>query len=783
MEKVNTKPKLLFFKYKYDKHLPEFLLIHNREHIKCLSEFFDVIVIREDCDYQQICEKYEPDLTLFESGVNHTTCQRLKIKNIHAFPEIPKLGLHNADAFCNARAGFLSDMDHWGIETFFAISTTAAEHTPEIANNLFVFPNFIDPEIYHDYSGWKSIPILFTGNSNALYPWRKQIAKNIVQYFPSLICPHPGYSPRSARTQVLVGEQYARTINASWFVPACGTVAKEVVRKHFEIPGCNACLIAEKSQALEAAGFVDMKNCVFADEDNILDKIAWLFQNPDALNEIISAGYQLVHSHHTMKHRDQIFQWFKLNKNLKSSQRIIQLNPFSSPIVVQEESGITTSHVKSKGLHLTLLRQGDEELRKGKYEEAEYFYLKCANYMPWMPEPKLRLTLCNLYKGNAKFALSIIEKPIQFILAQYKAMDPDPVEWAYYIISFLCLGKLESAVKLAMQFPWLRHPELDRVRWAANVLKDRGTVIPIPNDDKIRRRYSIHQLPNRSLKEWIEQLRVMLIASGQRDMGETLSKCPSWEVEGFQEGLDDGNAKKEKCIRKENKIEEKQVSENAVAFFKKRVFYDKLKSTLKRHFADVLHLLERKFGYFLPYGISEMRHDELFKAVQNMTREEKLKTAIVIGGGIGKGSIEAFLAGAQENENMLSMFYISGSRRRFVKLKKSFANSTVGKWCRLNFYFLANLSEKPEKTVKNIKEQNQINYFDAVLVDGSRATYQNSLCDEIRKEIHEAKLVFLEDLNARCNYLNNNEMLRDPNYFLVAHDTELRNGYAIFKRR
>src|ERR1700674_5615093 len=134
MHNTVTKPKLVFFQYKYDERLPPFLLIHKQEHVKCLSEFFDVTVVQDDCDYQQICDTYHPDLALFESGVNHETCQRLKIKNVHARPEIPKLGLQHGDAFCNARAGFLSDMDHWGIETFFAISTTAAEHTPEIAD-------------------------------------------------------------------------------------------------------------------------------------------------------------------------------------------------------------------------------------------------------------------------------------------------------------------------------------------------------------------------------------------------------------------------------------------------------------------------------------------------------------------------------------------------------------------------------------------------------------------------------------------------------------------------
>src|SRR6266700_2895938 len=232
MNKMRPKPKLVFFQYRYDETLPEFLLIHKRDHVKCLAEFFDVTVIHEDCDYQRICDEYKPDLALFESGLDNPACEKPKITNTRTCLHIPKLGLLNADAFSNARAGFLSDMDHWGIETFFTISTTAAEHTPEIAHNLFVWPNFVDSEIYRDYGEWKSIPVLLTGNTQTFYPWRHKIFKLVAERFPSLLSPHPGYEPGRAMVQFMCGENYARTINASSIVPACGTVAKEVVRKH-----------------------------------------------------------------------------------------------------------------------------------------------------------------------------------------------------------------------------------------------------------------------------------------------------------------------------------------------------------------------------------------------------------------------------------------------------------------------------------------------------------------------------------------------------------------------
>lgn len=39
-------------------------------------------------------------------------------------------------------------MDRWGIETLFSNCVTASEHIREIVGSIFVWPNFIDPEIF-----------------------------------------------------------------------------------------------------------------------------------------------------------------------------------------------------------------------------------------------------------------------------------------------------------------------------------------------------------------------------------------------------------------------------------------------------------------------------------------------------------------------------------------------------------------------------------------------------------------------------------------------------------
>src|SRR5581483_4731263 len=177
MDTYSAKPKLVFFQFKYDPSLPAFLSLHAREHAKCLSHFFDVTVINQDCDYLEICDRYTPDLVMFESGVPFASCRKPKIKNVRSNTQIPKAALLNADPFGEGRAGFLADIDHCGIETVFSIATTAAQHMPDLAKNLFIWPNFVDAEVYHDYGQEKTVPVLFTGNKNGLYPWRQSISR------------------------------------------------------------------------------------------------------------------------------------------------------------------------------------------------------------------------------------------------------------------------------------------------------------------------------------------------------------------------------------------------------------------------------------------------------------------------------------------------------------------------------------------------------------------------------------------------------------------------------
>ena len=417
------------------------------------------------------------------------------------------------------------------------------EHLASITGNVFIWPNCVDTELYTDYQEHKVIPVLLTGATGTQYPWRRKINKLISANYPALLCPHRGYLARSGPGQVIFGEQYARTINASLIAPACGTMAREVVRKHFEIPACRTCLITEESPALKAAGFVDMTNCVFADEQNILDKLEYLFSHRDELGAITDAGFEMIHSRHTSKNRDQLLQWLQLRATLRPGQRIIQEDPFSPLRIVENEIHRADAPFASGGEQFRLLSDGDRELAEDRYQEARQLYLTCLSQMQRLPEAKLRLAICDLYAGDARSAFRRVFDLIQYTIDEYKAPEPDPVEWAFYIISLLCLGKLREAEEAAGQFSSVRHPDLDSARLAVRILRTKGTS-SVAEIGSLR--HSIHVLPEQLRSGWIQQLAKMLTACGQADLAiQLLSGSDAPKISG-REVQSTRNAPKDK---------------------------------------------------------------------------------------------------------------------------------------------------------------------------------------------------------------------------------------------
>jgi tetratricopeptide (TPR) repeat protein len=526
----HRKPRLVFFQWDHqpNANASGYLLLHMQQQVKCLGTHFDVVVVNRDCDYAEVCERCQPDLTLFESGYRSQGSRRIRIINTDAHIGVPKLGLHNADPWCDRRSGFLSDMEQWGIETYFSIATLAPEYMPELKDNLFVWPNFVDPEVYQDYHQHKIIPVTLTGQVNGLYPWRQKVFPIIRDRYPCLASPQHTYESKLA-SQLLAGEAYARALNASLVVPTCGTMAGEVVRKHFEIPGANTCLVTERTAALQAAGFNDMENCIFTDQYDVVERLEYLFAHPAEIQRISTAGYNLVHSRHTLNHRPQIYQWFILNSGLRSGEKIIQPGPFGDLIKVERISQRGSIHVAGRASDRVLLKQGDLLLEQGKLEEAKDCYARCLDYVSYLPEAKFGLAVCALHEGDADRAYKLLVNLIKVTMIDYGAAAPDPVEWAYFLLALVCKGQLVQARRLQDFYPSLSHNELRRARLVLDRdrREDNRQALELSATD----RKSIHRLPRRSDHEWLACFAEILDRCQQPDLANVFRHGPFEESE------------------------------------------------------------------------------------------------------------------------------------------------------------------------------------------------------------------------------------------------------------
>ncbi len=629
---TGCKPKLVYFQFKYDERLPRFLLMHKDEHVRCLQQNFDVVVITDDCDYDAVCAAHKPDMTFFESGVPHPLCRRPKIANTHTHPHVPKAGLLHADAFCQAREGFISDMYEWGIDTFFAIATAAPDFNHELQGRLFIWPNSIDPAVYRDYGEQKNIDVLFTGSTTTLYPWRRKLLAIVPKKYASTIKAHAGYSPSAQASRAAVGETYARLINSAFFVPSCGTVAHEVVRKHFEIPACNSCLITERTAVIETAGYQDMVNCVFADERDVIDKLQSLFADPEKLAAITRAGHLLVHARHTMKQRDQVHQWFVLNRALTAQQRIVQADAFAPMAVV--DRALAKFPPPSPRPQLDLLAQGDEKFRQREYVTARRFYKLSSSFVDYMPEPLLRVALCELHLGSAAQARSSLELPLEFSLGSYRAAAPDPVEWAWYVTCLLCLGRRQEAARNARLFGEVEHLSLRRVRWLLDFI-DHGACAagPIPENVRDADRVTIHCLPVLCAQQWQEQMVAMLGANGRGEWARALGAF------GTDAGVQAPAPRDSEALRDAPAGTRTAVAAAGVDsaqrlavqnHFARRSRRRAAKRTAIKKVRGWLYELESRLGYFLPFRYSSIRHAEFFLQLQEAFNDSSVSKAIAI---------------------------------------------------------------------------------------------------------------------------------------------------------
>lgn len=211
----------------------------------------------------------------------------------------------------------------------------------------------------------------------------------------------------------------------------------------------------------------------------------------------------------------------------------------------------------------------------------------------------------------------------------------------------------------------------------------------------------------------------------------------------------------------------------------------------------------------------EIKDDEFYSAIQKIAREEDIKTVLEIGSSSGEGSTEAFVIGLRENPNQPTLFCIEVSQTRFAELEKTYTNESFVKcynassvslqqfpsedevrkfyettqtnlnlyplkrvlgWLKQDIEYVKSLGVS-DYGIRKIKEENNIDYFDLVLIDGSEFAGIAEL-----NEVYGANFILLDDINTFKNYSNHQKLIVDENYTLVAENLSVRNGYSVFRR-
>jgi tetratricopeptide (TPR) repeat protein len=210
----------------------------------------------------------------------------------------------------------------------------------------------------------------------------------------------------------------------------------------------------------------------------------------------------------------------------------------------------------------------------------------------------------------------------------------------------------------------------------------------------------------------------------------------------------------------------------------------------------------------------EIKDDEFYEEIVKLTKSKEIRTVLEIGSSAGGGSTEAFVKGLNQNPNNPILFCMEISSTRFAELKKRYENDNFVKCYNVSsvaiddfpsndevieFYHARNTSINKytveqviswldqdieyikksgvyEDGIQIIREDNNIQNFDLVLIDGSEFTGSIEL-----DKVYGAKYILLDDINAFKNYDSYQRLKKDANYNLIKENWNTRNGYAIFK--
>ena len=168
---------------------------------------------------------------------------------------------------------------------------------------IFWFPHSFNEIFKIEFNKNPINKILLSGCICDTYPMRQKMFE-LKEKYQIDILEHPKYCKNKLHN--IIGKKFVEKINEYRFAFTCCSNYKTpyLIQKFFEIPGSGTLLIAYdkyiKTQMKEL-GFEDMVNYISINEDNLEEKIQWLFdsKNNDKIEEIRLNGYNFIYLNHT----------------------------------------------------------------------------------------------------------------------------------------------------------------------------------------------------------------------------------------------------------------------------------------------------------------------------------------------------------------------------------------------------------------------------------------------------------------------------------------------------
>lgn len=169
-------------------------------------------------------------------------------------------------------------------------------------NNLICFPRFSPSNSIIEINNNPEMKILLSGSLSKQYPMRKYLK----------LLNHPLVKILKHEDNVR-GEDYYKYINKFICAFSCcsNKYTPYIVSKFFEIPATGSLLLAYDEfvkEPLKEIGFIDGKNYISCNKNNIVEKIEWIcdIKNKETVNKIRKNGQELVVNKHTLKNRYEL---------------------------------------------------------------------------------------------------------------------------------------------------------------------------------------------------------------------------------------------------------------------------------------------------------------------------------------------------------------------------------------------------------------------------------------------------------------------------------------------